>query len=271
MDNPLTSFPVSLKAAWPLLHSRKPLQSHSRTNATSCFLDEMSLKGGPDFEKEGTAGFSSSVVNLVKSIVGAGMLSLPFAMANVGVIPGLMLLSVAALLSVAGLQLLILASDRLVSLGLQAPRASNFAALAKPTYPGAAHFFDFAVALKCLIVSASYLTVACDVLPAVVSGIFKTPMGILDSRLFWVTMITSMIAPVTFMHKMDSLKYTSFLGLIGIAYLFTLSIVMFFGYNDTITTSVENIQLFVPFTFKSLGNFSVFVFAFTCHQNVPSS
>lgn len=68
---------------------------------------------------------------------------------------------------------------------------------------------------------------------------------------------------------MDSLKYTSFLGLGGVAYLFVLSLVMFLGYNASLSQSISNIKLFVPFTFSSLSAFATFVFALNCHQNVP--
>jgi amino acid permease len=222
-------------------------------------------------ERQGTAGFGSSSVNLLKSIMGSGMLALPAAVASVGAVPGLLLLAFAAILSVTGLQLLVLASNRVISLNLGPSRNVNFGVLATPTYPRASFLFEGAVVIKCTLVAASYLTVVRDVLPTIISGLFKSPWPIFTSTYFWVTLTAGLIAPVTFMHRMNSLKYTSFLGLLGIAYLLVLSMILFFGYNSSVGESLANIRPFVPFTFGSLSNFSVFVFAFTCHQNVEIS
>lgn len=218
--------------------------------------------------KEGTAGFLSSSTNLLKAIMGSGMLALPFAFGSVGALPGVLLLVVAAALSGAGLQLLVMASNRVTSMGLGPHRASNFTALAQPTYPKAAFIFEFAVLLKCTLVAASYLTVVSDVMPTFVRAIAPSAWSLLTSRYFWASFTAAIISPVCFMHRMDSLKYTSFLGLIGILYLFILSIILFFSFNGSVGQSLSNINLFVPFKFSSLTSFSVFVFAFNCHQNI---
>ena len=196
------------------------------------------------------------------------MLALPAAFSAVGVIPAIALLTIAAILALTGLQLLVLSSNRLVESGLAEPRNSSFTALAKPTWPNMSFIFEGSVVVKCSLVCASYMTVAGDVLVPLSKNILPSAWSFLHGRLFWVTLATLFIAPVTFMQKMDSLKYTSFLGLGGIAYLFVLSLIMFFGYNESFSSSLANIKLFVPFTFSSLSAFSTFVFSLNCHQNV---
>lgn len=219
-------------------------------------------------EKIGSAGFAGSVANLLKSIMGAGMLALPAAFAAVGILPALALLLVAAILALAGLQLLVLASNRLVQGGHFPARQSNFSELARPTYPRLSFLFEGAVFLKCLLVCASYMTVVGDTLVPLSRVFFPNASSFWHSYWFWVTGCTLLIAPVTFLHRMDSLKYTSFLGLGGIAYLFALSVIMFVGYNESFARSLANLKPFVPFSFSSLSAFATFVFALNCHQNV---
>lgn len=219
-------------------------------------------------EKVGSAGFAGSVANLLKSIMGAGMLALPAAFAAVGILPALALLLVAAILALAGLQLLVLASNRLVQEGHFPARQTNFSELARPTYPRLSFLFEGAVFLKCLLVCASYMTVVGDTLVPLSRVFFPNASSFWHSYWFWVTGCTLLIAPVTFLHRMDSLKYTSFLGLGGIAYLFALSVIMFVGYNESFARSLANLKPFVPFSFSSLSAFATFVFALNCHQNV---
>lgn len=219
---------------------------------------------------EGGAGFGACTINLLKSIMGAGMLSLPSAFKAAGALPGLLLLAVAAVLSGSGLLLLVMASHRVTSLGLAPNRTSSFAALAGPTYPKAAILFEGAVFVKCFLVAVSYLKVVGSTIPEVVKGMNASAGALLTSNLFWVSSTVLLITPVCFLHRMESLKYTSFLGLLGILYLFILSIVLFFGYNDSVGESFSNIRPFVPFSIDTLSCFSIFVFALTCHQNVLS-
>lgn len=232
-------------------------------------VEQPSKDTTPLVSEPGTASFLGSAMNLLKSIMGAGLLALPAVFAAVGVFPALLLLLCACLLAMAGLQLLVKASNRLVHQGQIPERKSNFTALAQPTYPRLAFLFEGAVFLKCSLVCASYMTVAADVLVNLSETILPQLTGFFHSRVFWSSLATLLIAPITFLHKMDSLKYTSFVGLAGIAYLFILSIVMFFTYHDNgISASLENIKFFTPFTFESLRSFSTLVFALSCHQNV---
>lgn len=219
-------------------------------------------------EPKGSASFPSCTVNLLKCIMGAGMLALPSAFNSVGALPGLVFLLVAAVVSSCGLQLLVLASDRMTKLDLGPARASSFTMLAQPTYPNASLLFELAVLVKCSLVAASYLTLVRDAFPRFVSAVAPNVWSFLRGEYFWSTLAIVVIAPVCFLRRMESLKYTSFLGMIGISYLFILSIVLFFGFNGSVTASFGNIKLFVPFSFSSLSSVSFFVFALTCHQNV---
>lgn len=75
------------------------------------------------------------------------------------------------------------------------------------------------------------------------------------------------VIPLSFLRRLDSLKYTSVIALISIAYLVVL-VVYHFAKGDTLdqrgAVNVINWQGVVP----TLASFPVIVFAYTCHQNV---
>lgn len=212
----------------------------------------------------GNAGFASSCVNLLKTIIGAGMLSLPFAFSLVGIFPGTALLVLATAMTIFGLYLLAKASYEVCD------RTGSFAALSAVSYPRLTPLFDLAVALKCLGVSIGYLKIIGDLLPATIKGFQSSSdeSAWYLNRIIWVSAITAGIAPVTFMKRMDSLKYTSFLGLMSVVYLLVLSVVM---YIQTIMTTGSIFgygALITKLDISSFRAFPIMVFAFCCHQNL---
>lgn len=73
--------------------------------------------------------------------------------------------------------------------------------------------------------------------------------------------------PLSFLRRLDSLKYTSIIALVSIAYLVVL-VVYHFAAGDTLAergnVNVIKWQGAIP----TLASFPVIVFAYTCHQNV---
>lgn len=131
----------------------------------------------------GNASWASSVINLVNTIVGAGVLAMPHAMSNMGVLLGVLVILWAGLTAGFGLYLQTRCA-RYLDRG-----ASSFFALSQITYPNAAVIFDAAIAVKCFGVGVSYLIIIGDLMPGVVQG-FARDVGsdqfLLDRR-FWVT------------------------------------------------------------------------------------
>lgn len=101
----------------------------------------------------------------------------------------------------------------------------------------------------------------------------------LDSRLHKVESSVAdlssrlIVIPLSFLRKLDSLKYTSVIALISIGYLVVL-VVYHFAAGDTMDDR-GSIRVFEWASGKAtLASFPVIVFAYTCHQNVclvPSS
>lgn len=75
------------------------------------------------------------------------------------------------------------------------------------------------------------------------------------------------VIPLSFLRRLDSLKYTSIVALISIGYLVIL-VVYHFGSGDTVAQRGEIHWLKWQGVVPTLASFPVIVFAYTCHQNV---
>ena len=151
--------------------------------------------------------------------------------------------------------------------------SASFFALSQITYPNAAVIFDAAIAIKCFGVGVSYLIIIGDLMPGVVRGFNDDgtlPPFMLD-RHFWVTAFMLVVIPLSFLRRLDSLKYTSVIALISIGYLVIL-VVYHFAARDTfpgITRPPVRVGQWAG-AIPTLSSFPVIVFAYTCHQNMFS-
>ncbi|KAF2153008.1 hypothetical protein K461DRAFT_277783 [Myriangium duriaei CBS 260.36] len=212
----------------------------------------------------GQASWLSSIINLVNTIVGAGVLAMPLAMSHMGIFLGILVIIWSGITAGFGLYLQTRCA-RYLDRGM-----SSFFALSQITYPNAAVVFDAAISIKCFGVGVSYLIIIGDLMPGVVRGFSDHPSaGFLVDRHFWVTAFMLIVIPLSFLRRLDSLKYTSVVALVSIGYLVIL-VVYHFASGDTSGTRGE-VRVFewmgiVP----TLASFPVIVFAYTCHQNMFS-
>ncbi|RUS15366.1 transmembrane amino acid transporter protein-domain-containing protein [Endogone sp. FLAS-F59071] len=249
----------------PLLHSPT---IPSRNSAENYDEENQEDDGHGSGAAAATAGFFGCTVNLANTILGTGMLAMPSAIASVGLIPGIFVIIYSALASGLGLYFLSRAAARTEG------RHASFFAISKLTWPSLAVLFDAAIAIKCFGVSISYLIIIGDLMPEVVISFFgKAPkdddpyMDYLTDRRFWITVLmASIIVPISFFRKLDSLRYTSLIALFAVVYLVT---IVLWGYvaPETPAPAPGDIEL-VHFTTRFFTSLPVFVFAFTCHQNV---
>ncbi|PKC73817.1 hypothetical protein RhiirA1_410065 [Rhizophagus irregularis] len=151
-------------------------------------------------------------------------------------------------------------------------RNSSFFAVSKLTYPSAALLFDAAIAIKCFGVAVSYLIIVGDLMPQVISGSlgdkFADEYSLLMDRRFWITIFMFVIIPLAFLKRLDSLRHTSFIALIAVVYLVFIVIYHYFG-PDYKAPPKEKLH-YIKFSTKFFTNLPIFIFAFTCHQNVFS-
>ncbi|KAI9099972.1 transmembrane amino acid transporter protein-domain-containing protein, partial [Phlyctochytrium arcticum] len=207
----------------------------------------------------------SSCINISNTILGSGMLAMPAALAAVGLAPGIFFILFSACASSFGLILL-------AKTAAHVGRTSSFNSCSKITYPDAAVWFDAAIAIKCFGVSISYLLICGELFPKVIHGFYPnlSPDSVLSTKFFWVTLSMFVVGPFCFLPRLDSLRYTSAFALLAVVYLIFI-VVSYFA--DPLAPGMParpgagdirwwnlNSQVF--------SQLPIFVFAFTCHQNI---
>ncbi|KAF1922779.1 uncharacterized protein M421DRAFT_104833 [Didymella exigua CBS 183.55] len=222
-------------------------------------------RGKQDAGHQGQASWISSVINLANTILGAGLLAMPSALSKMGVFLGIFVIAWAGSTAAFGLYLQTRCA-RYIDRG-----HVSFAALSQLTYPNASILFDAAIAVKCFGVAVSYLIIIGDLMPGVVVGFVPSAahVAFLVDRQFWITAFMLIVIPLSFLRRLDSLKYTSVIALFSIAYLVVL-VVAHYIKGDTLASrgTVRVFQWAGPVS--ALAAFPVIVFAYTCHQNMFS-
>lgn len=234
---------------------QRPLLSH----ASSLYQQE--IEDCPELIP--TATPASCSINLANTILGTGMLAMPSAMASVGLIPGIFVILFSAIASGLGLYFLSCCARHTNG------RHASFFAISKLTWPKMAVVFDLAIAIKCFGVAISYLIIIGDLMPQVILSFFENSKDstILMDRRFWITLFMIIaILPLSFLRKLDSLKYTSIVALIAVIYLCAIVVEHYFA-SDFVPPPDGSVKL-VDISSTFLSRLPVFVFAFTCHQNV---
>ncbi|KAF9383693.1 hypothetical protein CPB97_006242 [Podila verticillata] len=224
-----------------------------------------------------SASFWSCTINLANTILGTGMLAMPGALATVGLVLGSFMIVFSACASALGLYFLTRSASKTQG------RAASFFACSKLTYPSAAVWFDLAIAIKCFGVGISYLIIIGDLMPGVVrslsmvalaaaggdgSGTVDPVWWFLEDRRFWITIFMGIIGPLAFLKRLDSLKATSALALSAVFYLVFI-VVYYFSDPDLKLPPKEEIR-YVRLSSDFFTTLPIFVFAFTCHQNIFS-
>jgi amino acid permease len=214
---------------------------------------------------QGQASWASSVINLVNTIIGAGVLAMPLAISHMGIVLGVLVVLWSGITAGFGLYLQSRCAQYLER------GSASFFALSQITYPNASVVFDAAIAIKCFGVGVSYLIIIGDLMPAVFQGFIggEPNYDFLVDRHFWVTAFMLIIIPLSYLRRLDSLKYTSFAALACIGYLVVLVLYHFIK-GDTMADRGPIRIIQWAGAVPTLSSLPVTIFAFTCHQNMFS-
>ncbi|KAL7550741.1 hypothetical protein ACHAWF_013960 [Thalassiosira exigua] len=236
---------------------------------------------GGEANMDGTSPKGSSVmsgvINLANTIVGAGMLGLPGAFGGTGWLSGMVLLVLSATFSAHGLVLLSKAACR-------TGRPSSFYSVALASVPGYTIVIDLAVALKCFGVATGYLITIADSMVNALDHLLLTGdpskdgrllISVLLSRHFWVLGGLLSVMPFSFYRTLDELKKASALALVFVFMLVGMIIAYANGIadpcigNETIENGTCRGEFETHTSFSmTLSKLPIFVFSFTCHQNI---
>lgn len=209
---------------------------------------------------------ASCFFNLANTIIGSGMLGLPYAYSASGWVIGTMLLVICGCSSAFALHTLSLCAMKIGG-------PSSFYSVASHALPAFTLVIDGAVAIKCFGVATSYLIVIGDLMPDVMQQLGASDVA--QTRELWVFLGFCVVAPLCCLRNLDSLKFTSSMS-IGFV-IFLMLLVVLYSANvkgldacaatDDGSTCVGNTVAATvdAHTFQVL---SIFVFGFTCQQNI---
>lgn len=203
----------------------------------------------------------SSLISLIKTIVGAGLLSMPLAFSTDGIGCGFLIVMLAAAAAGYGLFLQVYVSKYV------AKGHATFFNVCSITYPMLSVVFDLAIAIQCFGCAVSYLVLVGDLMPTIVGHLPGVAQE--NIRVFWILALALLCVPLSFLKNLDSLKYTSVMGLGAIVYLVFL--VVFECIFGEIPAELKGEVRWTPVSAKAVfSTFSIIVFAFTGHQNMFS-
>lgn len=210
-----------------------------------------------------------SIVNLANTILGAGILSLAYAVAQSGMIPGLIFIFFFGCCSAFGLYLL----NECAALQ-DGPSSFHTVALqALGTYRRA-QLIDAAVAIKCFGVSVSYLIVIGDMMPDVMKHLNVHEDSWLRSRAFWIALFwVVFVVPTSCLKSMKALTYTSAVSLGLVFWIVLITVLHAVGALDPCMDVPESEECKGPvesarLTTGTLRTLGTLLFAYTCHQNI---
>lgn len=213
-----------------------------------------------------TATLLSCYINLCCTIIGAGMLGIPYGFSCVGWILGCILLVLCAISSGFALYFLTICGQLTKS-------PTSFHQVAEKAVPKYAWLVDASVAIKCYGAGISYMIIVADLMPVVMHSV-AAPVS-LHSRYFWVTLSFVLATPLVCFERLDSLKYTSALSILFI--LLLLIVVGLYGthaagFDPCADTNEDHCfdptDMAIPLPwFNALKALPIFVFGYTCQQN----
>jgi amino acid permease len=217
--------------------------------------------------KKKGATIISCFFNLANTILGAGMLGLPYAFSRSGWILGSLLMILSGISSCFALHFLTLCS-------LKSSLPASFYSVASNAMPLFKSVIDVAVALKCFGVATSYLIVIGDTMPDVM--IYANAPESWYHRQIWITVGFFIVIPLCYLKNVDALKYTSFASICFVFFIMILIILFSLGIMnepdlepciDIAINCVGDKSLF-SLTLDTGRVFSIFIFGFTCQQNI---
>jgi len=228
----------------------------------------------------------SIVLTICNTIFGAGMLTIPYAIATIGLGNGIIAIIFFGFMSFFTLNLL---NECAKVLG---GRNVSFFSISSRTYPRLSIIFDLAIGIKCFGVSTSYLVIVGELLPKVTLGFFPNVSkdSVFLTRLFWITLCMLIVIPLSFQKSLSSLKYASTISLFAVNYIAVLVAYFFFNGNKPVKTiddgsipsssfvifnTTDNVSLpsnhsieYFKWSIDFFKVLPIFVFAYTCHQNL---
>jgi amino acid permease len=207
-------------------------------------------------------GLNGSILTILASTVGAGILSLPYVVNISGLYQGIVLFILGMVVSLYTCQLLVLSAEKTGKLTYESIGSELFGAKMRT-------FAEINMIINNYGTVIAYLVLLKDLIPNCLH-LFGVTNPILINNYMWGCLIcTSIVYPLSLKQEISALRYTSLLSCIACIYL---SIAITYGFFDM--RSGDTKSRFENAPSAELSAYSLFtasgyvVFSFTCHPNV---
>lgn len=209
----------------------------------------------------------SSFANTTNSVLGAGVLGLPYAFANTGWVLGPIILSLAGLFSIIGLHLL-------SCVAAKTGFPSTIYSCCRPAHKYLPMAIDVLMSFYLFGASCAYLIVIGDMMPEACAQLGGS--GVLVTRWLWIILGFGVAAPFSMPHEVDFLKYTSSACIVCIIYV--TGVVFVYALPEQHPCYQQGLEDDGPCVGKEIVQdgingvnvlkvLSIFVFGFCCHVN----
>jgi len=220
-----------------------------------------------------TISTKSSVFSLVATIVGGGCLSLPYALSQAGLIPGLICIFVFGLLSDFSVDLLLTCSRR--------TGASSYQQIAVLCFGKSGKYITMILIFVMIwLACVAYAVLMGDLFLPVIHFIFNLEESAL-SRVIVIICSVALVSPLCYNRHLGSLRGTSFLCLSSILILAIMlgikaaahfnedhNVFVYIDHKFVTREMIANLQLWPKSFSKLLQVAPVFCVAYVCHFNV---
>ncbi|KDN53558.1 hypothetical protein K437DRAFT_241754 [Tilletiaria anomala UBC 951] len=217
-------------------------------------------EGLPDWLKRG-AGTFDGTVNMANSILGAGIVGLPYSMRESGFVAGVVLLI--------GLSFLTDWTIRLIVLNAKLSGRQTYIEIMEHCFGGngkaAVSIFQFAFAFGGM---CAFCVVIGDTIPHVIASVFPSLEGsFLANRQFVITACTLGISyPLSLYRNIESLSKASAFALVSMV-LIILTVIIRGPAMPAELTGDPSLRFTIVFPSKIIRSIAVISFAFVCHHN----
>ena len=169
------------------------------------------------------SAFWPGLLNLLKTMIGSGVLALPFAFSRSGWALGLLMLGLSCAGAATGMAILFASAARVGGTD------ASFHTLALATYPWLVRIVDVIIGIKCVGVAISYLIVIGTLLPLAAASMWNlAPDSLLRTKPFWISLVgIGFSFPLSFLSNLNSLRYSSLVGLVVVVYVVVLVAVFY--------------------------------------------
>jgi len=215
-----------------------------------------------------TASMKASVFNLVNSIVGGGVLALPFGFKQVGVFLGLILLCSIGTLSAYSAYLLVRCRQMTLKLGVERkPSYYNIVCVTFGTR--GAKLVELFIVLLMLGACVGYIAIIGETLSNSFSGALGYEPWYTHAWVIQLSLLSFVLFPLSMLSTVGALKYTSIIALCGILFLVVCIIVKFASnFEEALQDEDDKFIDYFNWGTNMFASIPIMTFAFSMHMQM---